>query len=582
MKKFICLFVLLTFPLGRLMAQTKIDNITINYGDEISDNKNKIIGIVGEANERIYTTTTNMSEERFIKVFDSKTMKQLSEKRIVMPRADNGTALEYHNTVIVGGKVYVLGQAMIPQRKTNYYYAMEVSADGDMSSNKKALFESKVYYDRIGNFYFRNSPDGKHLAIIHTLALKKEDAMQYEIKLLDSALNPVFSATNKFEMGDGKKDYQFCVADFGVNGKNDVIIVANESYRDKKNRNKVENFQLDIYKAAGGYKKEVATVNVIDNEVINCNMIPVSDNTLKLVGLYSSVRENGKANKTLKGVYNIVVNLDKKASENSVFTEFDYNTRVKLLGKGRADRGKELKPYYDINSIIQRNDGGLIVVSEYHNVRTGKGAAGKAVGMLGSLMNSTSGLGGLGGSGVAADVQRVTVESNEMIITSLKPDGTLDWANVLPKKQDANFTSVSMDASALNNKMERDNPDLTVSDNMYDATTDMSRFLARGPEYLNGLCLYNNGQLSVLFNDNPSNKGVTDIEKMETMTKPESSSPALFTYNSKGEVTRKDPEELSKDRVVMRPAVFYQVSDKEFIIYASNKGSNKLGRMVIK
>ena len=91
-------------------------------------------------------------------------------------------------------------------------------------------------------------------------------------------------------------------------------------------------------------------------------------NTLQIVGFYSSVRENGKANKELKGVYNATINLANNVNENLKFNEFDYETKVKLLGERRAKKGKRCKTIVRISqSIIEKNDGGLIVVLQNTN-----------------------------------------------------------------------------------------------------------------------------------------------------------------------------------------------------------------------
>jgi hypothetical protein len=46
-------------------------------------------------------------------------------------------------------------------------------------------------------------------------------------------------------------------------------------------------------------------------------------------------------------------------------------------------------------------------------------------------------------------------------------------------------------------------------------------------------------------------------------------------------MTRKDPEEVIKNELVLRPGVYYRKSDKEFIVYSSRKSKDKLGRMIL-
>ena len=57
--------------------------------------------------------------------------------------------------------------------------------------------------------------------------------------------------------------------------------------------------------------------------------------------------------------------------------------------------------------------------------------------------------------------------------------------------------------------------------------------------------------------------------------------PTLFQFDNQGKITRKDPEEVIKNELVIRPGVYYRKSNKEFIIYASRKSQDKLGRMTL-
>ena len=244
---------------------------------------------------------------------------------------------------------------------------------GVLSDKFITLFESQVANksDR-GGFYFRNSPDNKMLLVMHTSLFEKEDAMKYEIQFFDEMLTSTFFTESKVSYDDNKKDYQFTISDFDVNYKDDIFLVVNEGYRDKKNKEKVEKFEVHIFKKDNGYKKNVVTIDLKDKEIINCKMLATNKNTLKLTGFYSSVRENGKANKELKGVYNATINLANDATESIKFNEFDYETKVKLLGERRAKKGKDVKPLYNIHTIIEKNDGGLIVISEYQMIYVGQ------------------------------------------------------------------------------------------------------------------------------------------------------------------------------------------------------------------
>jgi hypothetical protein len=278
-------------------------------------------------------------------------------------------------------------------------------------------------------------------------------------------------------------------------------------------------------------------------------MISTNKNTLKLVGFYSSVRDNGKANKELKGIYNVTIDLATNNLNNIKFNEFDYATKVKLLGERRAKKGKDVKPYYNITNIIERNDGGLIVMSEFQYLYYGK----------------SSGIGPL-------SVTPVTYTKNEIIITSLKADGTYEWGNVVPKEQSATVSTLSIGFG-----MMAGGGNFTVGGSIQIPLAQ----LGKGPEYLGAIPIYRNGILNVLINDNVKNKGITDIDEIRSLGNYNNAMPSLFTFDLAGNMNRKDPEDVLKNELVLRPGVYYRKSEKEFIVYSSRKSKDKLGRLVL-
>jgi hypothetical protein len=549
MKKLLLGFIFFVCSGTSLNAQNKIDKIDLTYGEEITDDTGKIVKIIGEANNKIYTLVLKGKSNYFLKIFDSKAMKQISLNPIMLPEL-NDKDLDFEEMVLMNDKLYVIGSVFHRKEKKFTLVAIPVSENGVLGNDMITLFESIVAKsaDR-GGFYFKKSPDDQMLLVMHTALFDKEDAMKYEIKLFDETMKSTFATEDKVSYDDNKKDYQFTISDFDVNNKDDVFLVVNEGYRDKKKKEKVEKVELHIFKQANSYKKEVVKIDIIDKEIINCKMMATSKNDVKLVGFYSSVRDNGKANKELKGVYNITVNLAKNTTDNVKFNEFDMPTKVKLLGERRANKGKDVKPLYEIHSIIEKNDGGLIIISEFRLVYVGQ----------------KQGIGPFG-------LQPITYTMNEMIVNCLKPDGSLEWSNVVAKEQSASITVATFNIFGGS------------SSGSFSVGVSLAiplGVLGKGPEYLSAIPIYKNGQLNILFNDNVKNKGVTDIEKIKSMGNYNNAVPTLFVFDDKGNITRKDPEEVIKNELVIRPGVYYRKSENEYIIYASRKSKDKIGRMIL-
>lgn len=549
MKKILIIAMTLFLGIQDFSAQNKLDKVALTYGEELPDDGQKIVKIVGETNNKVYALAIK-KDDYFIKIFESQSMKLVSSQQIVIPEM-NGKEVDFEEIYLLEGKLYVIGSVYNKKEKIFNLVGTEVSDKGILSKSGTTLFSAEVAKkSEKGDFYFKLSSDEGALLVMHTSRFPKEDAVKYEVKLFDSELKTIFGNVEKVKFDDSsKKDYEFTISDFELNYQDDAFLVVNESYRDSKKKEHIEKFEIHAFKRANNYKKEVINLDVKGNEIINCKMVSTLKNTVKLVGFYSSVRDNGKANKELKGVYNATIDLASNTAQNIKFNEFDYATKVKLLGERKAKKGKDIKPLYGITTIIEKNDGGLIVMSEYQMVVVGK----------------SSGIGPLA-------FTPVTYIKNEIIVTCLNPDGSLQWSNVIPKEQAASITTMSL-AFGMGGSSGSFSVGVALSIPLAQ--------LGKGPEYLGAIPIYRNGQLSVMINDNVKNKGITDIQEIKSLGNYNNAVPSMFVFDDKGNVTRKDPEEAIKNELVIRPGVYYRKTDKEYIVYSSRKKKDKLGRMIL-
>ena len=356
MKKINLFLVVFALCTQFLVAQNKIDKVSLTYGDELADDKQKIVKIVGESNNKIFALAIKGKDDYFIKIFESGSMKLISSNPIVIPQISD-KEVDFEEIFLLNDNLYVIGSVYNKKDKIFNLVATQVSDKGVLSKSPVVLFDAEVAKKSSrGDFYFKLSPDEGALLVMHTSLFSKEDAVKYEIKLFDDKMGTLFSNTEKVKFDDSKKDYEFTISDFEVNFQDDVFLVVNESYRDSKKKEQIEKFEIQAFKRNNGYKKEIVNIDIKGKEIINCKMISTNKNTLKIVGFYSSVRENGKANKELKGVYNATIDLNTNSYSNVKFNEFDYNTKVKLLGERKAKKGKDIKHYYNITNIIEKND----------------------------------------------------------------------------------------------------------------------------------------------------------------------------------------------------------------------------------
>jgi len=528
-------------------AQEKIGNISIDYGDEITEEKGKIVNIIGEANNKIYALG-NKKKKYFLKVFSSDKMELLSNNEIKLPKVNN-KKLEFEDLVLLGDKVYILGSYLDKKAKQFKLEAISVSVDGDLNPNPISLFSSPVAKGSAkGSYHFKISPNRKNLLAMHVGAYSKEDAIKYNLKLIDENLNITAKHSEKVSFVD-KKRFEFDISDFSTNTNGDIFLVTNESYLSKKKNNTFTNIEVHVFKKANGYKKELVKIDLSGNEIINCSMIATHNNKLQLLGFYSELRKSGKANKKLEGVYNGTIDLNTNTALPFKFNKFDYETKVKLLGERKANKDKDLKPLYRVHTLIEKEDGGIIMLSEFTKVIVGK----------------ESNIGPI-------SVSQVVYVNNEIIVTSLANDGSIEWTNVVAKEQKAAATIIGLSFGG-----GASNGTVTVSA----GASIPLKALGKGPEYLGAIPIYKDGVLSIIFNDNKKNKGITSMDEIKPMVGYNKSVMTIIEFDKDGKLNRIDAEEANQNELIIRPQVYYDKFEDEYIIYSSKKSVDKLGRLFV-
>ena len=204
MKKILttCFFILTL----SVFSQNKIENINLTYGDELPDDKQKIIKIIGETNNKIYALALKGKSNFYIKTFSSNEMKLLSSKVIQIPELKD-KEVDFEEVFLLNDKLYVVGSVYDNKNKIFNLTATEVNENGSLSKDSKVLFNAEVAKkSKKGEFYYKVSPDESTLLVMHTSLFSKEDAVKYDIKLFDKEMNTLFSNVEKVSFDDSKKD----------------------------------------------------------------------------------------------------------------------------------------------------------------------------------------------------------------------------------------------------------------------------------------------------------------------------------------------------------------------------------------
>ncbi|QHI38370.1 hypothetical protein IMCC3317_37620 [Kordia antarctica] len=182
------LHVLLFLFVLNLNAQGKLGPITISYGQEIKEDKEKIVRIAGELNGKIYTLARKGKKKYFLKMFSADKMEVLATQQIEFSEY-KGKDLTFEEIIVVGNNLYAFGSLYDRKAKENHLVGFPISADGKLSKEGQLLFNTKVTKKRErGAFYFKESPTGDRLLIMHAAFFDKKEEVQYEVKLFNENL----------------------------------------------------------------------------------------------------------------------------------------------------------------------------------------------------------------------------------------------------------------------------------------------------------------------------------------------------------------------------------------------------------
>lgn len=541
MKKLLLLLVITSFS---LTAQINVGKISLDFGETTSEKDGEIIIIAGEKNGNIYALARR-KKDFYLQTFDATTKNFKSSTRLDFDKI-NGGKLLVEDLAFIGDQLYLMLSYFDKKNKTYNFIAKEIQK----STIVKTIYLLSAKVDNRSNkgtFVFTKSYDNFNYLVAHVGLDNRKNQLKYSVKLFDDRLAKVFddSYINTFNK---KNNHLFDFSDVQVNEHGDVLIATTESYRDKKKKTNINNITIHSYLANRNYEQELTKITLTGKRAVNCSLIETKDNTLHAIGFYSNLKKNGKAKITVEGIYDIAFDYEKGKVIKKNFNDFTLEIKKQLIGERRAKKGKDLEPYYTNIAFVERDNGGVIVLSEFKLI----------------FESGSSGFGPL-------SVTSYSYNTNEIIVTALNKDGTLDWSNVIPKEQRAIVSEVGLSIFG-----GVSSGGASVSASAYFPLAVISK----GPEFLSAVPIYHNGKLTVIVNDDPKNIGITkmdDIKKVKNINK---MIPVAFSFDEQtGAISRIDPKNFEKKQIVLRPFVIFEKSSKNYLIYGGNKKGNAIGEL---
>jgi hypothetical protein len=226
---------------------------------------------------------------------------------------------------------------------------------------------------------------------------------------------------------------------------------------------------------------------------------------------------SNKSSNAVIGTFYLKIDKSTKAITAQGTKDFAKDFLAQFMSAKKASKGKELYDY-DLKYLVLRDDGGAVLVAEqFYEV----------------LVQSYD-----------AQTKMYTYTYyyyyNDIIVVSINPDGSIAWTRKIPKYQ--------------------------VSRNDFGYYSSFA-FAVSG------------SKMHFMFNDHPKNLKVGDNGKYRYMSNPKKSVAVLVTMDSKGNGDRQAMFSNKDLRIILRPKLFLQTSEKHMILYGERGSTFKLANV---
>ncbi len=389
-----------------------------------------------------------------------------------------------------------------------------------------------------GFFDYDVSRDSSKLTVYYNLPFQANTEEKFGVSVFDNKMNLLWTKELQLPF----KDRLYEVEKYQVDNKGNAYllgIVYKGQVRVRRQGRPNYEYHLLAYNQGESYEQYLLNLNEKFITDMQFEVTPSGD--LVCAGFYSELGTS-----SIKGTFYLLIDTKSKEVKKEYYQEFESSFLADFMSARRADKGRELYEY-DLNRLEIRRDGGVVLVAEQFYVRE-----------LDDYNNSASRFGyrrystrfgilrfpsrrygyGYPYNGGDSDVQ---YNYNDIMVINLNPNGSIQWARKIPKRQRSKNDQGVYASYALS--------------------------IAKGKMFF-------------VFNDNPKNlnKQSSDL-KIHNFTKGKESVVVMVTIDGKGEMKKEPLFQVKDTNTYTKPKVCEQISRDQMIIYSQRNRKNKFAKL---
>lgn len=492
--------------------------VEITWGiPQKADRKTQMTDLIGADEAFVYALRQDLSafgsNDPIIERYKQADLSLDYSKRIAHKKFD-GASLRPAALFFVNGKIIAFATYYDRDKDINFAYAelLDEHAAVTRSWTEVARISADKKSNR-GTFYFKMSSDSSKILIISNPPYDKYADEKFTLQLIDENLTPLW----KNDIAPPYKDKYFSFESFTITDSGDVYmlttIAEDQSGMSLKERRKTPTYYhtVLVYDAD---KSELTEYDVkLDPKFISDIIMAVTDSgDIICSGFYSN-----KNSHDIIGTFYLKIDKSTKKVETEGTMDFSTDFLEQFMNQGRAAKKKELYNY-NLRYLVQREDGGAILVAEqYYEYEV-------------CQVDPKTG----------AQSCTYYYYYNDIIVVNIGPDGKIQWARKIPKLQ--------------------------VSHN-------------DGGYYLSFAFHVTDNTLYFMFNDNPKNLNVPANGKYKYMGNLKKSVAVLVSMDMKGDQVRQ-PMFRSEDlKTYLRPKLYMTMNEKRMYLYGQRRAMFKLAEV---
>jgi len=433
-----------------------------------------------------------------------------------------------NNIIMWNKEIYVFHNYKDGKTKLNTLYVQKVDKKSLTLTNEiteiaSIDFSGKMKFNA-GSFSSAISRDSTKLLVYYQLPYDNGEPERFGFHVYDSNMKEIWSKDIILPY----EEELFQVADFTM-GDDGSVYLTGKLYNEKV-KNKVRgqvNYKYMIlsYKNNGEDFKEYE-MSLGDKFITDVKIAVLNNGDIACAGFYSD-----RGTYSMKGSCYLRIDGSTGSILHTSTNEFgiDFLTqnlteRQEKKVKKKEAKGKNIELFdYDLDNLIIRDDGGVVLIGEQYFVR----------------VVTTTTTTANGGTTTRTDYHYYY---NDIVVVNINPDGDIEWTQKIAKRQHS------------------------VNDGGYFSSY--------------ALMVYKD-KLYFFFNDNPRNLSYTGSGKVYYMPF-KKSVVTMVEVNGRGDITRESLFSMKEAEVMTRPKVCEQISPDKMILFGQYKKMHRFTEVQFK